>query len=62
MLPCTTMISFIEAGFEELAAELSRAQLLTLMMAATALVLGCPFNLSQLARSWLEAKSVKAFW
>jgi len=62
MLPCTTIIRFIEEGFEDLAAELSRAQLMTLMMAATALVLGCPFNLSQMARTWLEAKSVKAFW
>jgi SRSO17 transposase len=62
MLPCTKMISFIEEGFEDLAEELSRAQLLTLMMAATALVLGCPFNLSQMARSWLGAKSVNAFW
>jgi hypothetical protein len=38
MLPCTKIISFIEAGFEDLAEELSRAQLMTLMMAATALV------------------------
>ena len=38
MLPCTTIIRFIEAGCEDLAAELSRAQLMTLMMAATALV------------------------
>ena len=62
MLPCTTLIRFIEAGFEDLASELSCAQLMTLMMAATALVLGCPFNLSQMARSWLGAKSVNAFW
>ena len=62
MLPCTTIISFIEAGFEDLAAEVSRAQLMTLMMAATALVLGCPFHVSQMARSWLGAKRVQAFW
>ena len=62
MLPCTTIISFIEAGFEDLAAEVSRAQLMTLMMAATALVLGCPFHVSQMARSWLGAKRVHAFW
>jgi len=38
MLPCTKIRGFIEAGFEDLASELSCAQLMTLMMAATALV------------------------
>jgi SRSO17 transposase len=62
MLPCTKIVGFIEEGFKDLAEELSRAQLMTLMMAATALVLGCPFNLSQMARQWLAQKSVNAFW
>ena len=62
MLPCTKVIGFIEEGFKDLAKELSRARLMTLMMAATCLVLGCPFNLSQMARGWLLRKSVNAFW
>ena len=62
MLPCTKISSFSEEGFTDLAAEVSRAQLMTLMMAATALVLGCPFHVSHMARSWLGAKSVHACW
>ncbi len=62
MLPCTKIIGFIEEGFKDLGEKLSRAQLMTLMMAATCLVLGCPFNLSQMARGWLLRKSVNAFW
>lgn len=62
MLPCTKIIGFIEEGFKELARELSRAQLRTMLMAATALVLGSDFNLSQMARAWLLEKSINAFW
>jgi hypothetical protein len=62
MLPCTKIIDLIEEGFKELSSELSRAQLKTMLMAATALVLGSDFNLSQMARAWLLEKSINAFW
>jgi hypothetical protein len=57
MLPCTKIIGFIEEGFMDLAEALSRVPLMTRMRAATALVLGCPFDRSQRARQFSDQLS-----
>lgn len=57
-IACTQRLFFIVGGLSFLQPALTKIQFDNLTLVATALILGSSFNLSNISRMWLKAKSV----